>query len=237
MTNNTDQVYNVIARHFDIFVLPKILMGHLPQGPLALADFGCGDGPFFFILQKMEYISNAKPVYAIDLSKVRLEGMSDRFPYIIQVVSSVEHVPLISDSTLDFVISTMVMEHVKEENKYLNELSRVLVPGGKAYITTVFKKTWARYFRSRQEESVLDVTHLREYIDLDRFKTLVMDDSRFSTILAVDVTQLWFPLIDPLLFRILRHPINLLTSRLIQILRLIRIPIPGYFTLSIIVQK
>ena len=107
MTNNSDQAYNMIARHFDVFVLPKILATHLPRGPLAFADFGCGDGPFFFILQKMGYISIAKPVYAIDLSKVRLEGMSNRFPYIIQVESSVEHVPSIPDATLDFVISTI----------------------------------------------------------------------------------------------------------------------------------
>jgi ubiquinone/menaquinone biosynthesis C-methylase UbiE len=38
------------------------------------------------------------------------------------------------------VVSTMVMEHVSDEQVYLAEIHRVLRPGGRAYLTTVFKR-------------------------------------------------------------------------------------------------
>jgi 2-polyprenyl-3-methyl-5-hydroxy-6-metoxy-1,4-benzoquinol methylase len=67
----------------------------------------------------------------------------------------------------------MVMEHVPDEDAYLAEIRRLLRPSGRAYVTTVFKTTWAWYFRKRDGESVLDTSHLREYTDLRAFRALV----------------------------------------------------------------
>lgn len=230
-------MYSLTARHFDIQFLPKLLFENLPQGPLAFADFGCGDGPLFYILEKKGFISNAKPVYAVDLQQKRLDRIKSRFPSIIPLECSVESVPFIPDNTLDFLVSTMVMEHVEDENKYLDEIRRVLKPGGKAYITTVFKKTWAWYFRKRQGHSVLDVSHLREYTNLSEFKAILMNDSRFTAIAALEITRLWFQLIDPILSWALREKEQSNFSRLHQILHFFKVPIPGYFILSVIVQK
>ena len=49
--------------------------------------------------------------------------------------------PAIPDGSLDAVVSTMVMEHVPDEQAYLVEIHRLLRPGGRAYVTTVFKKS------------------------------------------------------------------------------------------------
>ena len=231
------QMNSLTARHFDIRFLPEMLLENLPPRPLAFADFGCGDGPFFYILEDKGFVSSAKPVYAVDLQQKRLDRIKSRFPSIIPLQCSVESVPFIPENTLDFLVSTMVMEHVEDENKYLDEIRRVLKPGGKAYITTVYKKSWAWYFRKRQGHSVLDVSHLREYTNLSEFKALLMKDSRFKTILAFEVTGLWFSLIDPILSWTLRKKEISKLSRLHQILRFFKVPIPGYFKLSIIVQK
>src|SRR5262245_55539923 len=149
------QRYTETAIHFDVERLPRLLTRAFPSGPLALADIGCGDGPLFAALERESVISSATPVYAVDLEADRLARVSVRFPWIRTVVASADSVPDIATSSLDAVVSTMVMEHVPHEDGYLAEIHRVLRPGGRAYLTTVFKKPWAWYFRKRNGESVL----------------------------------------------------------------------------------
>ena len=209
---------------------------YLPVGPLALADFGCGDGPFFSILHRMGYISNQRPVYAVDLQEERLRRVADRFPFITTVTSTLQSVPSIPDGTLDFVISTMVIEHVVDEDSYLGELRRVLRVGGMIYLTTVFKRSWAWYFRQRDGQPVLDVSHLREYTDLEGFKALLMKGNRFAALDALVLESLWFPLVDPLLFVAAQRGHLPALASSIRLARRIMIPVPGYYTLSAILR-
>jgi ubiquinone/menaquinone biosynthesis C-methylase UbiE len=225
--------YTETAIHFDAERLPALLARSLPAGPLALADLGCGDGPLFAALARDGHIDTTRPVFAVDLEAARLERVAQRFPWITTIVASADSVPDIADSSLDAVVSTMVMEHVPDERAYLAEVRRMLRPGGRAYVTTVFKKRWAWYFRKRDGESVLDTSHLREYTDLDAFRALVESaDLRF---VALERRLLWFPLVDPVLFRIggrlAAHP------RLLRVLRAPRIPIPGYYALEVVVER
>ena len=225
--------YTETAIHFDVERVPALLARSLPQGPLALADLGCGDGPLFAALVRTHIIGESKPVYAIDLETARLAHVSARFPWIRTVVASADSVPEIADGSLDAVVSTMVMEHVPAEDAYLAEIRRILRPEGRAYMTTVFKKQWAWYFRTRDGESVLDTSHLREYTDLAAFRALV--EKSGLRVVALERTRLWFPLLDPLLFRMGRR----LRSRptLLRALRAVKVPIPGYFALEIVVER
>ena len=131
----------------------------------------------------------------------------------------------------------MVMEHVPDEGTYLDEMRRMLRPGGNAYLTTVFKKTWAWYFRRRDGGTVLDTSHLREYTDLDAFLRLVTETGRFR-VLALERRLLWFPLLDPVLFRLVRRYPGLRTRRtLLRGLRAPRVPIPGYYSLDVVLER
>ena len=121
-------------------------------------------------------------------------------PVIETVAAPADNIPEIADRALDFVCSTMVMEHVPDEMAYLAEIKRILRPGGRAYVTTVFKKPWAWYFRKRDGESMLDTSHLREYTDTETVRDL-MTAAGFQ-VLALECYLLWFPLLDPLLFRL-----------------------------------
>jgi ubiquinone/menaquinone biosynthesis C-methylase UbiE len=133
--------YTETAIHFDVERLPRLLAASLPPGPLALADLGCGDGPLFAALARKGVIAASRPVYAVDLEAGRLARVAERFRWIRTIVGSADSVPEIPDESLDVVISTMVMEHVPDERSYLAEIRRVLRPGGRAYVTTVFKRT------------------------------------------------------------------------------------------------
>jgi ubiquinone/menaquinone biosynthesis C-methylase UbiE len=186
--------YTETAIHFDVERLPSLLARAFPPGPLALADIGCGDGPLFAALAREGIIEAEKPVYAVDLERARLDRVARRFAWIQTVVASADSVPEVADGALDAVISTMVMEHARDEHPYLAEIKRVLRPGGRAYLTTVFKKPWAWYFRTRDGESVLDTSHLHEYTDLDAFRSLV--ESAGLRVATIQQCLLWFPLVD-----------------------------------------
>ena len=228
--------YTETALHFDAPALPRLLERHFPPGPLALADLGCGDGPLFSALARRGYVAPEQPVYAVDLEPARLARVEGRFPWIGTVVASAESVPAIEDGSLDAVVSTMVMEHVPDERAYLAEMLRQLRPGGRAYLTTVFKKPWAWYFRKRDGESVLDPSHLREYTDLPGFRALVAESG--LRIVALERRVLWFPLLDPLLFRIGgRVPGLARRRRLLRALRAVKVPIPGYYSLELVVER
>ncbi len=229
--------YTETAIHFDVAELPRLLRAHLPPGPLAYADFGCGDGPLFAALERGGFVVAGTPVYAVDLEAARLARVRERFPYVTTLVGPADSAPGIPAGTLDFVSSTMVMEHVPDERKYLDEICRVLRPGGRAYITTVFKKPWAWYFRKRDGESVLDSSHLREYTDLAAFKALLMEGGRFAVLRALELEPLWFPLLDPILFRLAGRG-GPLDGRVVRrALRAAKVPIPGYFSLNVVVGR
>jgi SAM-dependent methyltransferase len=228
--------YTETALHFEAPALPRLLERHFEAGPLALADLGCGDGPLFPALVRHGYVAPERSVYAVDLEPARLARVGARFPWIETVVASAEAVPAIEDGSLDAVVSTMVMEHVPDERAYLAEIVRQLRPGGRAYLTTVFKKPWAWYFRKRDGESVLDVSHLREYTDLAAFRALVAESG--LEIVALERTLLWFPLLDPLLFRIGgRLPGVARRPRLLRVLRAVRVPILGYYALEVVLER
>jgi len=228
--------YTETALHFEAVWLPRLLERYLPPGPLALADLGCGDGPLFSALERGGFIGPERPVYAVDLAPARLARVSARFPWIETTVASADAVSAIDDGSLDVVCSTMVMEHVPDESAYLAEIKRILRPGGRAYVTTVYKKPWAWYFRKRDGESVLDTSHLREYTD-----TAVVHDLITAAgfqVLALDRRLLWFPLLDPALFRLGSRYAGLASKPLLlRVLRAPRVPIAGYYSLEIVVES
>jgi ubiquinone/menaquinone biosynthesis C-methylase UbiE len=225
--------YNDVALHFDKWQIPKFFQNHLIGGPFSFADLGCGDGPWFSILSTKGYISSEKVVYAVDLEPDRIERARQRFPWITPLVAAADEIPQIISGSLDWVISTMVMEHVPDEVKYLKEIHRILKPQGKAYITTVYKRKWAWYFRKRNGESVLDTSHLREYTDLEFFRSLIEQSA--LNIVALDLNLMWFPLLDPLLFRLGKYVY--MGTLLLKLLRFVKVPIPGYYELHLVVEK
>ncbi|MDB4476503.1 class I SAM-dependent methyltransferase, partial [bacterium] len=88
---------------------------------LKIVDFGCGTKPYADYAKGNQYIG-------IDIDTKNVEA---------DIFSSVENVP-IEDDFADLVCSFHVLEHTYEPRKVLSEMSRVLKPGGEAFLTVPF---------------------------------------------------------------------------------------------------
>ena len=52
----------------------------------------------------------------------------------------------IEDNSIDFVVSFQVIEHIKDDERFLQEIYRVLKPGGRAVIM-IYARGWKHYIK------------------------------------------------------------------------------------------
>lgn len=193
-------------------------------------DVGCGDGALLQGLKMHGWFSN-RTIYGIDLSQTRLDRLKQICPEVSTILASAESIKL-PDECIDFAISTQVIEHVLDQPLMLDELARIVRPGGKLYLTTVFKRWYGWYFYRCNGRWVMDPTHLREYQD-DGELIPDMQKAGFKIIKNIK-TPISYPLIDPFLRRFNIHHGE---SGVIAILRKIKVPIPGYYNWEIFAEK
>lgn len=96
-----------------------------PQLRGQVLDVGCGSGPYRSLLACDSYVG-----MDIDSEVARQRGVADVF-------YDGEHFPLDS-GRFDAVLCTQVLEHVFEPTAFLEEVHRVLAPGGKLLLTVPF---------------------------------------------------------------------------------------------------
>lgn len=130
-------------------------------------DLGCGDGVLLNALNKKGYFENKK-VYAVDLSENRINLVKEINKKFVCLVSDACNVSDIKENSIDFLVSSQVIEHVKNDEIMIKEIYRMLKKDGIAYISTVFKKKYAWYFYRCNGQWVLDPTHVREYTNEDQ---------------------------------------------------------------------
>jgi ubiquinone/menaquinone biosynthesis C-methylase UbiE len=95
-----------------------------------LLEVGCGEGRgVTWLMPKVEKFS------AIDKITEIVEGLKKKFPQGNFISGNIPPLPY-EDNTFDCVVSFQVIEHIKDDNLYLEEISRVLKPNGLALITT-----------------------------------------------------------------------------------------------------
>ncbi|HAL45299.1 MAG: hypothetical protein A2Y12_06455 [Planctomycetes bacterium GWF2_42_9] len=141
-------------------------------------DDGCGSGYGSFHL-----ISNgAQKVTGIDLSQEAIEYANEKYKnknlnFIQMDVTKLNF----NDNTFDTLTSFQVIEHIKEVDKYLNEIKRVLRNGGVALITTPNKQTY-----SPNTIGPENPFHVKEYY-LEELKNLL--DIYFSKVQILGVNH------------------------------------------------
>ena len=92
-----------------------------PRDGMLIVDLGCGDMPY-------------RPLF--ERNGARYIGIDLEYNDAADLHASVEDSLPLAEGSVDVVLSTQVLEHVPEPNKYLAEIRRVLKPGGLVIIST-----------------------------------------------------------------------------------------------------
>ncbi|MDD5063243.1 MAG: class I SAM-dependent methyltransferase [Phycisphaerae bacterium] len=104
---------------------------HVPAGPAAHLDFGCGKGHLLNGLNRKK----AGRLVGVDASEEQVEQGRKLFPDL-EIVKIHKDAPLpFDDATFGSVTIMDVLEHIYEQAKLLTELNRVLIDGGKLIVT------------------------------------------------------------------------------------------------------
>lgn len=220
--------------YYDTAIRP-ILKKYLNKTSFSsLLDCGCGDGSLLYALKHSNYFKNRK-INAIDLSKNRIELVKKIDPQINAFVDNAETLSKIQDESIDFFISTHVIEHV-DDKKMINTISRVVKKNGIVYLATVFKKWYGWYYYRKNGKWVMDLTHLREYTRDEELLDLI-NKNKYK-ILEQQKTRLYFPVIDFFIRRLLIKNRELfVNNKFFNFLRNIKIPVIGYYNWEIILKK
>jgi len=113
----------------------EVLAALLPCEEAVVVDIGCGIG------RVARYMApNCKLLWAVDVSKQMLAMAAERLADQSNVRfarSADTRIPDIADSSVDFVYSILVLQHLEREDAFLmlREIRRILRPGGTAYMT------------------------------------------------------------------------------------------------------
>lgn len=235
MTAMDIKTYSQKYAHFYGDELPPLLAEHfLRDRPATCIDVGCGDGRILHALQGRGLLDGVA-VTAVDLSPDRIRTAARINPDFRCLVAGACSLDDVADESMDFLISTQVIEHVPDDRQMVREIRRVLRPGGTAYLSTVFKRRWAWYFRRCNGKWVLDPTHVREYTSDQQLLGAL--SSCGLTVLENRKQLIAYPLIDPLLrlARVSREVFQ--RHRLLRALRRVKLPIVGYYKWELLLRR
>jgi len=194
---------------------------------IKVADFGCSNGDLLYLLQR---INNRNLFFGIDISDeiiLRNKKKNNDIIFSCQDLLNTNF----EENFFDLIISSMVIEHIKNDKEMIEEIHRVLNKDGILVIISVLKKDNAWYYlKNKNGESVLELSHVKEYKTIEDFTNL-FDKNKFNIILT-KIEQIKFPFIDFFLRRI-----KILNRLNLSFLRAIRIPVKGYYSIECIVSK
>lgn len=108
----------------------RLALRWTPKGAPALLDAGCAWG-----YATRFFAERAGRVAGVDVDEQAVAVAAERYPWIDFRAAPLEAIPHTSES-FDVVLCLDVLEHVQDERQSLDELFRVLRPGGTLVLTT-----------------------------------------------------------------------------------------------------
>ncbi len=166
-----------------------------------LLELGCGEGRGVELLAPI-----ATSFTAIDKIGEVVDHLARKFPDHTFKKGSFPPLDGAESNSFDTVVSFQVIEHIKDDRKFLEEIWRVLKPGGKAIITTPnIKKSLTR-----------NPWHIREYTadELKALVSFVFDEMELSGITGNEKVWKYYELNKKSVEKITRFDIFDLQNRL-----------------------
>lgn len=134
---------------YTIGIFQSLIFQHLPARPVRMLDVGCGTGRLY--LSAKPYLTADDSYLGIDVENVSIEACRRLYPeqnvaflhtpasngYYAKGVTGGPKIWPLADQSHNLITALSVWTHLREEDWvfYLNEVGRVLQPGGKAIIS------------------------------------------------------------------------------------------------------
>lgn len=112
-------------------------------------EVGCGEGRGIDLLTR-----NARSFTAVDKIKPVIDRLQRRHPSARMIAMNIPPLTGLQDNAYDLVVSFQVIEHIENDGLFLQEIHRVLKPGGTALLTTP----------NRKLSLTRNPWHIREYL-------------------------------------------------------------------------
>src|SRR5919202_5138322 len=155
-------------------ILLSVLQRNLtPERQFEVLDAGCGGGA------TIESLRCYGRVRGLEISKVALQHNRERGREVI--LGSVEQIPFTSDS-FDLALALDVIAHVQDDVRALEELFRVLRPGGSLLVTVpALRMLWSSHDVVNGHYRRYALGELRQRIEAAGFE--IVDATYFNTLL------------------------------------------------------
>lgn len=120
----------------DLEIKWPVLQKYIPRKKnVSLLDFGCGKG---FLLSKIASFNPTLTLVGVDVSKNAITAIKNIFPKgDFRQINEDGKIPF-DDNTFDFIVAADVLEHIYDTTNALSELTRVLKPNGKIFISVPY---------------------------------------------------------------------------------------------------
>lgn len=115
--------------HYRLLFAYKAAAGFIQGGKLLEVGCGIGRGIPYLLPKAMEY-------WAIDKNQQLLGALQAQYPEATFISGQVPPLKQVPDNTFDYVVSFQVIEHIPDDKLFVQELQRVLKPGGLLLLTT-----------------------------------------------------------------------------------------------------
>ncbi|OFY93395.1 MAG: hypothetical protein A3K10_07735 [Bacteroidetes bacterium RIFCSPLOWO2_12_FULL_31_6] len=146
---NYDEEQNNLMLYYDKIILSAILNKVDPTGKNIL-DYGCGTGRNW-----KEILNNSGMITGCDISKEMLERLKIKYPDADVHLLKNDKLTFLPDNSVDILISTLVVAHIKNLEPIFIEWDRVIKENGEIIITdfhpTLLEKGGERTFNHKNE--------------------------------------------------------------------------------------
>jgi ubiquinone/menaquinone biosynthesis C-methylase UbiE len=227
----------------DRFEFPEAFLSALRRHRGTFLDLGCGDGAVLASAIEQGVLASFDRIVGLDVSSTRVARLIDLdLPRVEPIVGDSSPLPF-GDASIDVVFSHQVIEHVPDDRAFVREISRVLKPGGIAFVTSVAKSWYGWYFYRCNGRWTLDPTHVREYSNVGELSQIF---SESGLALSSTIQRPLAHSLDKLAFRALSWSGAVKeadaasfyrTSPIIKSLRGQSVSIPGYSYIEVLSEK